>query len=695
VVAIPLNVSRLDAGPRTVSLSRGRLQATPADAPAGDRPHQGPIRVGLVQINNSFSNQNYLPYSVGLLQAYAQRHLPTPERYQFLLPLYKRIPADDGVAHLRSAQIIGFSTYCWNNRISLEIARRIKEQHPQTIIVFGGPHVPNRAEAFLRAHPFIDLAAHGEGEDVFLRILRDGIFGDWADIPGISYLDRQGRFVSHAAGTRLANLDAVPSPYLQGVFEPLAAANPNETWIAVWETNRGCPFGCTFCDWGSATASKVYTFGMDRIRQEIEWFAKKKIEFVFCADANFGMLPRDLDIVLAAAESKRTTGYPQALSVQNTKNATERAYQVQKALADAGMNKGVTVSFQSMDPQTLKAVKRGNISTASFQELQRRFTVDGIETYSDMILALPIETYDTFADGTAAIIDNGQHNRIQFNNLSLLPNAEMGEPAYRRQYGIEAVETKIVNIHGSLNEATWDIYETQQLAIATKSMPREQWVRTRAFCWWAALLHFDKLLQIPLVVLRQCGISYRELFEVFSEGPIEGLPILGEVRQFFLDKARDIQQGGAEYCRAPEWLNIWWPTDEYIFIKMVIEGRLEAFYQQTEEALGRHLHRQGVTLPEGLLHQCVVLNASLVKTPFQKEDLEVQVDWNIWEYYRSIVRGLPMGLEQRALCYHVDRTSVTWNSWDQWFREVVWYGNKKGAYLYSNRAVERQLAGHF
>ena len=33
----------------------------------------------------------------------------------------------------------------------------------------------------------------------------------------------------------------------------------------------------------------------------------------------------------------------------------------------------------------------------------------------------------------------------------------------------------------------------------------------------------------------------------------------------------------------------------------------------------------------------------------------------------------------------------------EWCREVVWWGNKKGAYLYVNRnvSVEPQLAGHF
>jgi len=50
----------------------------------------------------------------------------------------------------------------------------------------------------------------------------------------------------------------------------------------------------------------------------------KKIEFVFCCDANFGILPRDVDIARTIATKKSELGYPKAFSVQNTKNATER-----------------------------------------------------------------------------------------------------------------------------------------------------------------------------------------------------------------------------------------------------------------------------------------------------------------------------------------------------------------------------------
>jgi len=657
--------------------------------------NRDPLTVALVQINNSFSGQNYLPYAAGLLQAYANRYARRPERYTFRLPIYSRIPVQDAVERLLGADVIGFSTYVWNIRISLEIARRIKARKPETLIVFGGPQVPDRAEGFLREHRFVDIVCHGEGEAVFLGLLENFPSRTWENVPSVSYLE-DDRLVSHTRAERLRDIGVIPSPYLEQVFEPLMEAYPEEKWLILWETNRGCPFQCTFCDWGSAIAAKVSQFDLDRLLREVDWFAQKNIEFIFCCDANYGMLSRDYDITRYVAEIKAKTGYPRALSVQNTKNGTERAYKVQKLLSDAGLNKGVAISLQSVDPGTLEAIKRQNISTASFQELQRRFTRDRVETYSDLILGLPGETYDSFAEGVSRVIENGQHNRIQFNNLSILPNAEMGDPEYQKKYGMVTVETTIINIHGSLAEAEEEIAETQDLVVATAAMPHEEWVRTRTFCWMTALLHFDKVLQIPLIVLHEtCGISYRELIEAFLGVDAERYATIAEIRRFFDDKARDIQGGGAEYCHSAEWLDIFWPADEYVLIKLSTENRLQAFYDDAEALLGALLAARGLALPPDILHQAVELNRSLIRLPFQSQDLDVETGYNIWQFYRAALTGEQIPLETRTTVNHIDRTSISHQSWETWYREVIWYGNKKGAYLYGNVPVERELAGHY
>lgn len=655
-----------------------------------------PLKVGLVQINNTFSGQSYLPYSAGILQAYVQKHAPRPERYQFLLPIHRRIPVREAVTQLSSADVIGFSVYVWNIRISLEIARQLKQQRPGTLVVFGGPHVPDRAEEFLRAHPFIDLACHGEGEAVFLQVLENYPGRSWETVGSVSYLRADGSFHNTPRAPRIRKLETVPSPYLERVFDPLMAANPAERWLVLWETNRGCPFSCTFCDWGSATASKVMQFDLPRLFDEIDWFAEQQIEFVFCCDANFGMLARDLEIAQRVAEAKRKFGYPHALSVQNTKNATERAYQVQKLLSDAGLNKGVTISLQSLDENTLKAIKRQNISSESFQELQRRFTRERVETYTDLILGMPEETYDTFADGVSQVIANGQHNRIQFNNLSILPNAAMADPEYRSRHGLSTVWSKIINIHGTAELGEEEIAEYQELVVATRAMPSGAWRRTRAFCWMSALLHFDKVLQIPLILIHEtCKASYRQLFELFSEGNLSQYPVLRELREFFRQKATDIQNGGEEYCHSEKWLDIYWPADELALIELCASSRLSSLYEEAEAILTDLVSKQAGSLAADALREALRLNQALVKLPVQTRDLELKLSWNIWEFYRAVLEGRPIELQRAPHTYLVDRTSQVFDSWEEWCREVIWYGNKKGAYLYANRIIEPQLAGHF
>ena len=93
------------------------------------------LTVGLAQINNSFSGQNYLPYAIGLLQAYAERHAGAPGQFRFLLPVYKRIPVASAVSQLREADAVGFSLYVWNERLTLEVARRLKAERPD--ILYG------------------------------------------------------------------------------------------------------------------------------------------------------------------------------------------------------------------------------------------------------------------------------------------------------------------------------------------------------------------------------------------------------------------------------------------------------------------------------------------------------------------------------------------------------------------------------
>jgi hypothetical protein len=480
------------------------------------------------------------------------------------------------------------------------------------------------------------------------------------------------------------------------------AANPGHQWLALWETNRGCPFRCTFCDWGSATAAKVARFDDERLWAEVDWFADQRIEFIFCCDANFGILPRDLELAARVAAVKQARGWPHALSVQNTKNATERAYQVQKVLSDAGLNKGVTLSLQSVDATTLDAIQRKNIALDSYAELQRRFTRDGVHTYSDLILGLPGETYDAFVHGVGQVIEQGQHNRIQFNNCSILPNAEMAAPDYRARWGLETVRARIINIHGALAADDDEAPEMQELVVATAAMPRADWVRARAFAWWAALLHFDKLLQIPFVVLRhEAGLGWRELIACFADLQQPGFPVLADIRARFLAAARDVQDGGPEYLAGRDWLPIWWPADEWVLIDLCHRRTLDAFYDEAERLLAAQCALRAPAFDLDVLRDAVALNRRLLKTPWRAPAAPLVLAHDVWSFYQAVLRGEPRPLAQRPARIAVDPDATRWATFDDWCREVVWYGNKKGLYLHAPHAPapgaarETGIAGHY
>ena len=319
------------------------------------------IKIGTVQVNNSFSGQNYLPLSLGFLVSYAEMHCKNFNDFEFLNPIYKRVPIKDAVEQYKDCDIVAFSVYVWNNNISMRIAKALKEVNPNILTLVGGCHIPERPEyieKYMSDHPYVDIASIGEGERVFTDFLENYPKRTWENVESLIY--RNGdKLITTQQAERIKDMNEIPSPFVEGYFDSLIKDNPHERWIGLWETNRGCPFACTFCDWGVGFKKKVSKYNLeDRLFYEIDWFSKNKVEFVFACDANFGMYKdRDLPIVKKFAENKEKYGYPEALSVQNTKNSNEVSYQVQKLLSDTGLSKGALIAFQSLDPKTLKAIK--------------------------------------------------------------------------------------------------------------------------------------------------------------------------------------------------------------------------------------------------------------------------------------------------------------------------------------------------
>lgn len=627
-----------------------------------------------------------LPYSVGLLKSYATAH--AAERHDWLLPIYARVPVADGVEALEEADVVGFSVYVWNVRLSLAIAAELKRRRPETLIVFGGPQVPERpaaAEAFLREHPHVDIVTHGEGEVTFTALLDRAPTHEFGDVDGISFIDDSGRFVSKPRGPRLTDLEQIPSPYLTGAFDDLFEAYPHNRWVMIWETNRGCPFSCTFCDWGSATASKVLRFDMERLVPEIDWMSSRQMGFVFCADANFGALKRDLELTQRVVDIYQRTGFPFSLSVQSTKNATDRIYAIQKLLNTSLNAYGVTLALQSVNEATLADIKRANISAESYRELQRRFAADGVYTYSDLILGLPGETYDEFVSGISRVIADGQHNHIQFHNCSVLPNAEMGDPEYQRRFEMTYVPQVIRNVHDRIEEKGWEVEESLDTVVATAAMPAADWRRAKVFAWMTDFVYFDRVLQIPLLVLHaRHDWPVHELIEELIAADPGSCPTIASVVAQLEAKALSIQEGGPEYFPIPEAGGLLWPGDQRSLISLVIDRGVDAFYDEAGEILSALLERRACTEDFILLDEALRLNRAALTLPFETESQLLLLSHNVWDYYEALLVHGSVELQEGFFAHHVNRSRKNWTTLEAWSQHLSWaHGKDKRGYLRS------------
>ncbi len=414
----------------------------------------------------SLDTYYFFPYSVGLIQSYAQSLPLIAKNYNFKPLLWKKLPIDELVNSLDNPAVFGFSSYVWNANYNLQLAKAVKNKYPDCVIVFGGPGVPDADSDFFTNHPWVDYLIHTEGEQSFANLLETllkGPFKSRVSIPS----------------NRTKSLDTIPSPYLSGVFDSVLAESRNQGVIinALLETNRGCPFKCTFCDWGGLTFSKIHCFDLERIKQEITWLGKNQIEMLSLADANFGIFPeRDLEIAQWAIKTKQEYGFPKYFDTSWTKNTKPETIETAKLLMQAGMLRKFVMSLQTLNIQTLSNIKRRNIDGSKFSQLIEDRSVS---VSTELIVGLPGETLLSYKQGVCQLID--AEIKIITNPLTLLPNSEMSTPTYRSKWLIEHVTFK----------SSWSSHgvdEWEDLVVATSSYTTKDWSEMILWGWLTVFL---------------------------------------------------------------------------------------------------------------------------------------------------------------------------------------------------------------
>lgn len=312
--------------------------------------------------------------------------------------------------------LVGFGTYVWNDHEVQSLIRQIKDTDAS--IVLGGPQISYMAKGQLEnIYPEADYFVRGQGEMAMVA-LAGGMLSEDCGIH-VSGMPDLGRKADH-------DLMDLPSPYLLGTLKP-------QTNIR-WETQRGCPFKCSFCQHREpGKRLKHQWFNGKRLEQELSLFAAAGVKRVSVLDPIFHANPsRAIEIL----NSIKTAGVDAQLSLQC------RFETCSSTFLDAleGLDTTLEFGLQTTIEAEYRAITRPNhmmIVRDKIRELHER----QIDFEVSLIYGLPNQTLDSFR----ASVDWCQQQKIP--RLRAWPLMLLrGTPLYEQKARYEFMESNDTRI---------------------------------------------------------------------------------------------------------------------------------------------------------------------------------------------------------------------------------------------------------
>lgn len=480
----------------------------------------GVLKIALLDLNHTTKGLHTctMPLGIGLLASYLLENLP---KGSIEVQLFKF--ADDLTANLaQKFDIVGFSMYSWNANLNRFFAKRIKQSNPDAVVVCGGPDINYKDDwirDYLLSHSYVNYMVPFNGEIPLFSIVSRVLFGiekDAQPLEGAYYLEgAEKKLVFRELQTKLESLNTAPSPYLNGLMDKFFPTAESAFKLAPFvETNRGCPYSCTFCHTANEKYNKLIYKENDVFRAEMELFGQKMRDYpdipLYIADNNFGMFNRDNEIADIIRAHQDDSGWPIFIDVTVGKSRVDNILQVVKKLKPGTLS--VFMSAQSMTPQVLKNIKRKNLTPDQFQYLQHGLMEASKDqpanqqnlSSSGIIIGLPGETRQSFFDTVEKIMEMGINSFIPY-TLMVLKGTPLGEDIYERR-GEYMVKNRIVPQQFGRYEGQL-VLDTEEVAVGTPTMTHEDYLECRALCFFLQVVYGNDLFQSHLQLLRKHSCS--------------------------------------------------------------------------------------------------------------------------------------------------------------------------------------------
>ena len=422
---------------------------------------------------------------------------------------------DEAVSH--QADVYAFSSYMWSWNLIRTIAPKIRERLPNSILVLGGPHQGTKYAhplTWFRKNPAFDATCLAvEYGEFFIQDVLDCIHSgnlDWSQVRNSFSRSGQGPIPNKLdfkfpSGLLADNLD-------EALEYTRIAREKNLTITMLYEGARGCPYGCTYCEWAGGINTKVVSKPLEYIQDDLSYIPLIEARSIFITDANFGLLKDDAAKAESLASLNMNPTQPISLYLSGlAKTSVAKRLSVLEPMMKTGAMQSYNMSIQSINPQVLKNIDRTDITIEQQIEMAR-YLIDkyDCEVHVELILGLPGMTLDDYYQECDVVYNVfNKYSGVTRDPLYILPDSPAADPKYIERWKLELVplgmeqESSEVRLNDYSNYlAIYDpannVENTVWIPVASESYTRSDW-KQMYFLILMDLMFVNQHIFIPFI----------------------------------------------------------------------------------------------------------------------------------------------------------------------------------------------------
>jgi len=399
---------------------------------------------------------------------------------------------DEILSH--SPNMLCVSSYVWNEKLCSDVLEKIKTSNPSIITVRGGQKQTN--------NNFIDYSCNplSPGEPFIVELINKLTNSSYPiptkQFPEESSLVKNASYISEVAS--IGKMKNIPS-------------------VVMLETTRGCPYACTYCEWGGGIGTKITQKPLQNVYDEIDLCSILKIKEIDIADANFGILPRDVDIIQKIVDNKNMFGYPKSTMLYGiAKTRLDKKEKILEIVIEGGLMDHFIVPIQGITQEVMNNIKRTDVPLQDTLNLAMKLRKKwNVEPIFELILGLPGSTLLDFYNEMDLVEYSGTWNWYRY-PFSLLPATEAATSFYRTLHKIKTAlmispETDdAADSNGSYNLIA-SYRSAQEIVVSTYSFTKEEW-KEMFFMNWA-----QRVLGPNLSKDRKASEQMKEIYSEISK----------------------------------------------------------------------------------------------------------------------------------------------------------------------------------